>query len=217
MVTLNPRTRQNEILQFVEDNPRCTKTQVITAIFHKGFSSPVTTHKILDDLEKDNKIIVKPDESNHQTHRLTINDMNEYYLLRNRINDVKERVNKLSKVMSYRLKVKKRFKNIVVFDSLKQDYLNLLHYAQLTTYREITSIAKRIDTNIESRDDQERLYFKLTEVLNVSDILNRMLAPEVQSELEKLLDKMKNAQNPDLNVMMANMTKEIAGLFASKA
>ena len=184
----------------------------------KGISSLATTIKIIEDQETENKkIIVKVDELNHRTHRLTINDRNEYYLLRDKINDVKEMVNKLTKALSYRLQVKKRFKNIAVFDSLKQDYLNLLHYAQLTTYREITSIAKGIDTNIGSRDDQERLYFKLTEVLNVSDRLNKMLAPEVQSELEKLLDKMKNEQNPDLDLMMATMTKEIASIFASKA
>lgn len=215
---MNSRTRQDEILQFIEDNPGCTKTQVIVAMEKKGISSLATTIKIIEDQETENrKILVKVDELNHRTHRLTINDRNEYYLIRDKINDVKEMVNKLTKALSYRLQVKKRFKNIAVFDSLKQDYLNLLHYAQLTTYREITSIAKGIDTNIGSRDDQERLYFKLTEVLNVSDRLNKMLAPEVQSELEKLLDKMKNEQNPDLDLMMATMTKEIASIFASKA
>lgn len=216
MVTLNSRTRQDEILQFIQENPGCTKTQTINEMEKRGISSLVTTHKILEDLKANGKkIIVKPDEINHRIHRLTINDESEFHLLRNKINKLKIRVNRLIRHLSWHLYVKRTFKNSESFDSVKQDYLNLLHYAQLDSYAEITLIAKRINKNIRSRADQERLYLKLTEVLNVSDKLNEMLSPQVQSELERLLDKMKNEQDPFRSLIMANMTKEITSIFSN--
>jgi len=183
----------------------------------KGISSPAVTHKIVEGLETDGKkIIVKADELNHRIHRLTINDKSQFYLLNDKIKKLKIRVNKLTRFVSWRLYVKKRFKNTKSFDSLKQDYLNLLHFAQLTSYSEITWIAKRIDKNIRSRDDQETLYLRLIKVLNVSDKLNEMLAPQVQLELEKFLDKMKNEQDPVQGLLMAKVTKAIASLYASQ-
>lgn len=209
------KTPEEEILQYIKENPGCTKTAVIKHMEKIGRSSLMVAHKKIKRLEreKDPKIIVKIDESNSQKHHLYINNENEFNVLSNSIDDKKIRVHKLTRRLEFRLYIKERMKDPANFDDVKQDYFNLLHHAQLTNYIEITSIANKIDKNIMSQDDQETLKLKLTELLNFSDKFNKILAPEVEIELKKILDKLENDEGSHTLVAMV---KDIASLFATE-
>ena len=67
-------SRQNDILQYVRQNPNSTKADVIRHML--GRSALTTTHAILKDMTRDGKLNVY--KKNLQTHLLTVNEKNEF-------------------------------------------------------------------------------------------------------------------------------------------
>jgi hypothetical protein len=205
---------EKEILRYIKEHPRCSKTDVILHMENnKLLSAPVTLKKIKN-LVEGGKIIVKADKVNSQKHLLIINDKNDFNILVAEISDIQTRCDKLKRVVSFRFYIKNK-KGSQTFDSFTQDYLNFINFTQLYSYIEITSIATRIDKNIKLEEDREVLYLQLTEVLNTSNKLNKIIKPEIQNFLEQMIEQI---EGPDLmrNRMVANLVREVSNLFVRK-
>jgi hypothetical protein len=217
---LSISTREEEIIKYIIDNEGCTKTEVTYHMERtKGpvFASHETTSNIIKTLEKDGKIIVRPDKSNSQKHLLYINRKNEFNILNSKITELETLSNKLSKIISYRLKVKKlKRSQRSILDSISKEYFELIHLAQLTIYTEITSTANRIENSIKSREDQETLYLQLTQTLNTSNKLNEMLTPEIYKQVQKFANKMNNKRDPTKVLIISNLIKEVSDLFVKR-
>jgi hypothetical protein len=85
------KSRHASIIQFVIDNPNCTKADVIR--YMKGRSSINTTHAILINLINEGKIIKH--EKNLQTHLLTINEKNKFIKIYNELSETDQVINSL--------------------------------------------------------------------------------------------------------------------------
>jgi hypothetical protein len=84
--------RTDEILQFVRDNPNCTKADVIR--YMKGKSAVRTTHALLTNLiNVEKKINVH--KVNIQTHLLTINEKNDFNKFHKLLSDIERLISRM--------------------------------------------------------------------------------------------------------------------------
>jgi arginine repressor len=77
--------RRNKILDYIRQNPKTTKNNVVNYMTANG-SSLMTTHKILKDLEI--REIIKIEKPNPQMNYLTINDENEFNLISEKLSEI---------------------------------------------------------------------------------------------------------------------------------
>lgn len=86
--------RDEMILQFVMDNPDCTKTSVINYI---NPGSPVPTHRAIKRLIEEKRLVSTKDKFNSSMHHLRINEKNKFNMiiqLLSRMHVMLEKINK---------------------------------------------------------------------------------------------------------------------------
>jgi hypothetical protein len=85
--------RKDEILNFLENNPGCTKEAVYRGVNN---SSKNTVQTLLDELENEDKITMKKDKSNSREYHLFLNKDNILIIFNKQINGFIEEFKKLT-------------------------------------------------------------------------------------------------------------------------
>jgi hypothetical protein len=81
-------TRREKIIEFISNNLKCTKAQVIRYMNKIGFASDMTTHRIIKELENEEIISVLKDKPNSQVHYLIMNDKKEFNVVNNALSQI---------------------------------------------------------------------------------------------------------------------------------
>jgi hypothetical protein len=136
-----------------------------------------TTLKTIDELGRD-RIKIKKGERRGQSHYLSINDESEFYRIKQRLGELKNLLNGLPDTVAENLAIIKKTESKTL-SPIKQDFLNLIHMAQLTIYGVITGLHTSIEKNIVSNEDRDYLFRSLRQVLTAADKQNKIMFPEV--------------------------------------
>jgi hypothetical protein len=162
---------------------------------NNGFASLRTAHEIIQDFQKEKKIVYRPDRSNSKMHWVFINDQDKFGKIYDEISGIEKLANNLTftavRDISIMKKVKYRDRNIpdnALGSLLGSQFRNLIHMAQLAIYGRITAVVTAIEQDIKSNDDRESLYLRLPNILTASNKLNIAIIPEVISAYRRDLN-----------------------------
>jgi predicted transcriptional regulator len=90
---------QRLVLEYVRENQKCTKTEVINALKKPGDSSIKTTHSVIMELIKAGTLKVLKDRPNSQTHYLIINDDDEFNKIYKELTQIENLMNTIYESM----------------------------------------------------------------------------------------------------------------------
>jgi hypothetical protein len=203
--------RLKEILAFVKHNPETIKSKVIDHMTKKNMGSLVITHSLLIKLIRSGKITVL--NPNSRDHRLVINDKNEFNRLAAEIAILENTSNNLT----FAIISDKSSREIITSKNTtspsKRHLLNVIHFCQLALYGRITALVEEIEQNIRSQDDRQALYHLLPNLLLASDKLNRVILPQVESEVTEMTKQFREGITTKRSDM-GNVIKEIIRIVA---
>jgi hypothetical protein len=174
------QSRVEQILRFVDENPNCTKADVIRHML--GRSAVTTTHAILKDMIQEGKLNIY--KKNLQTHLLTINEKNEFIKIFSWLLEIEKfmgtiyvvTMSEFEKGMpTRRIKVKDAFGLITDFQ---------MPY-QVTLRTMLTVLTIRIKNKIHSDKDQYVLFAKIIKLIT-------SVNPYYQNQENEVLNDMIN-------------------------
>jgi hypothetical protein len=187
--------REEKILQFIHENPGCTKTNVIDYMEKNG-SSPMTTHKILKRLTKDDKkVISKPDIKNSRIHHLYIND-------KNRFNKIGIKLSELEKFIEH--------KNAYLWNLLK----NIIQLQEITEqkYNEIG------DEDLWKEDEINHDEINLDKLQSIDNIIEHHYVDSITKILDVLFIKItdSNLTQKDIQTLGKRILKLRSKIYSHR-
>lgn len=179
MAFYNMEDRRKKIIEYVNANSKCTKTEVIKDMEKKGIGSIKTIHPIIIDLLNEGILLVLKNRPNSQIHRLIINNENEFNKIYNCLTDLESLISKMDKNASIMRHNQEHFDEhgdvyiddphtaepglIREFEKLKAYFIDAYHEATDTILRKLLY---RVKEKIHNEKDSQILYMKILELLN---------------------------------------------------
>jgi len=202
---MNEPERIKIILEFISDNEGTTGTteyKVEKFMSQNHYCARDTTKRLIYNNLIPNKRVVDKKIGN-SFHRLFVNRQNEFNKLIADMNKLEKALNNLNNTVVKRMSMIKSPKTH-----------NLIHLAQLTIYRRITSLVTLIEKNIKSYEDREVLYHKLPIILKASNKLNEIIFPEVFNQALHILKQSGKKKIPGTEgLVYPKFVSEIASIF----
>ena len=104
LIDINDKRRKDEILYFLRNNPGSTKEDLARGV--KNIISKKTVIKILNELEREERVAIKKDKLNSRGYKLFLRSENILVILDKQIEDFKGEFTKLLRVY-YHLRIKR--------------------------------------------------------------------------------------------------------------
>jgi hypothetical protein len=153
--------RRHKIIEFIHENPNCTKTQVIANI--KG-SSLVTTHKILKDLENRGIVIVQ--KPNPQTNYLIINDQNDFNRIEKELSLIEICI--LRMVDNYKICIREQHEERKKSKDLEDLRVFIHTFGELIDFF-LHTLLLQINNEVKFEPDRRTLYRKIISLMVIND------------------------------------------------
>jgi DNA-binding HxlR family transcriptional regulator len=128
---INDKSRRDEILNFLMDNPGCTKEDLVRGV--KNIVSKKTVIKILNELEREELVKIEREKPNSREYKLFLRSGNILIILNNQIRDFNEEFKKLVE------KIEVAIPELILLPftnkkNISENFIKILFYEQLPLF-----------------------------------------------------------------------------------
>jgi hypothetical protein len=131
LTDINDKRRKDEILDFLMNNPGCTKEDLVRGV--TNIASKKTVIKILNELEREELVTIEKEKSSSRAYKLFLRNGNILIVLNNQIRDFNKEFKKLAD------KIEATIPELILLpftnkENINKNFIKILFYEQLLLF-----------------------------------------------------------------------------------